>query len=308
METNDDLQPPPSSDESADDLRFAPPVEEQDSQIAEENVSENLDEDSSDLASVEALEQADQPEVESLEESLLGSSMDNSLDIDAALAAVATLDDLLAEQEAAEQSRIAKEQADAEAKAERQARLKNPERFFPMPPLLTLQRGRIDSVVPALALILIGIWLTITVTTSGTTPNPTLVLGAVLAGVTITLLARWLSSGRWARGSLFFALVVILVGGVGAGLLVTQLFATGWPLLVVALGAAFILSSFLAQPTDRRLAAPGLVLGFAGIVGLTVTNGVLPSTVLTTAASLWPVVAVVVAAILLLPLIFRRRN
>jgi hypothetical protein len=290
METNDELQTPPSSDEAGDDLRFAPPAEEV----------------PSDLAPIEKVE----PDVQPEEETLLGNdlSIDNSLDIDAALAAVATLDDLLAEQEATEQNRIAQEHAEAEARAERQARLKNPERFFPMPPMLTLQRGRIDSVVPALALILIGIWLTFTATTSGTTPSPALVLGTALAGLTLTLLVRWFSSGRWARGSLFFALVVVLLGGVSVVLIVGQIFATGWPLLIVAFGAAFIVSSFLAQPADRQLAMPGIVIGFGGIIGLAVTNGVVPSNILTTAASLWPVAAVVMAAILLLPLIFRRRN
>lgn len=291
METNDDLQTPSSSDESGDDLRFAPPAEES----------------LSDEAPVETIE-PDAQVVE--EESSPGDdfSIGDSLDIDAALAAVATLDDLLAEQEATEQSRIAKEQAESEARAERQARLKNPERFFPMPSLLTLQRGRIDSVIPALALILIGIWLTFTATTSGTTPSPAIVLGAALVAVTLTLLARWLSSGRWERGSLFFALVVVLVGGTGAALLVMQMFATGWPGLVVAVGATFILSSFLAQPIDRQLLMPGLMIGFAGVVGLAVTNGVVPANILMTAAALWPVIAVVVVVILVLPLIFRRRN
>ncbi len=301
METNDDIKPAPSTDESGDDLRFAPPAEAKSSGLA---LSE-------DIESTEDLAPTEKAEPDTLEEeSLLSNefSIDNSLDIDAALAAVATLDDLLAEQEAAEQSRIAQEQAEADSRAERQARLKNPERFFPMPPLLTLQRGRIDSVVPALALILIGIWLTFTATTSGAVPSPTLVLGAVLAGTTLTLLSRWLSSGRWSRGSLFFALVVLMVGGMSAVLLAVQMVSTGWPLLLVALGAAFILSSFLAQPADRQLAMPGLVIGFAGLVGLAVTNGVVPSNIMTTAASLWPVIAVVVAAILLLPLIFRRRN
>lgn len=290
METNDDIQSPSSSDESNDDLRFAPPVEE--TKI--------------DSEPVEKIEPETPPEVETFSGDEF--SIGDSLDIDAALAAVATLDDLLAEQEAVEQSRIAQEQADAEAKAERQARLKNPERFFPMPPLLTLQRGRIDSVIPALALILIGIWLTITTTTSGGTPSPALVSGAVLLGLTLTLLASWSSSGRWARGSLFFALVVVLVGGLSALLLVGQIFSTNWPLLIVALGLVFISSSFLAQPADRRFIMPGLLIGFAGIVGLAVTNGIMPSNILTIAASFWPIIAVVAAAILLLPFIFKRRN
>lgn len=298
METNDDLQTSPLSDESSDDLRFAPPAEDNEMAAASPEKTEPEAHPEDALAEKSVSE----------EDMLLGSSMGNSLDIDAALAAVATLDDLLAEQEAAEQSRIAHEQAEAEARAERQARLKNPERFFPMPPLINLQRGRIDSAVPALAFILIGVWLTFSATTSGTFPSPASVLGAALAGITLTLLARWLSSGRWARGALFFALVIVLIVCVCAVLVVGQFFATGWPLLIVALGAAFILSSFLAQPVDRRLAAPGLMISFAGIVGLIVTSGALPSNILTTAASLWPAVTVAVALILLLPLIFRRRN
>jgi hypothetical protein len=292
MKNDDSIQPAPLPDESDDDLRFAPPAEEK----------------HPDAEPVEKVEPEAPVEIQPQAALVSDLSMDDSLDIDAALAAVATLDDLLAEQEAAEQSRIAQEQAEAEAKAERQARLKNPERFFPMPSLLILQRGRIDSVIPALVLILIGIWLTVSTTTSGAAPNPAFVMVAALVGLTLTLLARWLSSGRWSRGSLFFALVVLLVGGVGAGLLVTHMVSSGWPLLVVALGIAFILSSLLGQPAARGLGMSGVLIGFAGIVALAVTNGIIPSNILTTAASLWPAVAVIVAAIFLLPLLFRRRN
>jgi hypothetical protein len=231
-------------------------------------------------------------------------SIDSNLDIDAALAAVATLDDMLAEQEAAEQSRIAQ----AEELAQRQARLQNPELFFPMPPVTSLQRGRMDSVIPALVLLLTGAWLTFTLTTSQTAPDPVLVLLVLAAGTGITLLAHWLSSGRWASGAIFFALLIALAAGIAVFLVAGPGFVAGWPLLLAAPGGAIILTAFLAQPPDRRLILPGLLFIFSGIVGLVILSGLLPFNVMPLAASLWPVVAVLLVIILILPLILRRRR
>jgi hypothetical protein len=88
-----------------------------------------------------------------------------------------------------------------------------------------------------------------------------------------------MASGRWAGGSLFFALLV-LAGGVGVALVNNSIgLAAGWPLLLVALGIAFVLTGFLTQPTQRRLIFPGVVVIFAGAVAYVLTSGliVLPS-------------------------------
>ena len=218
-------------------------------------------------------------------------------DIDAALAAVESFNEIMPEGEAIEEAR-----ADA-----REAQ----PRFVPemkLPPLATLKRGSLGSIIPALLLIGIGAWLTLT-TTSGTPPDPLLLAAVIVGGIVLTLLAQWLGSGRWSRGVLFFALLVVLVTGV----LVFSVQPNGvelgrsYPLLLVALGLATVLAGFLARPVSARLLVPGALLVLGGVVGLIITLGLLPENVMALAPPLAPVMLVIVLVLLLLPLIFRRR-
>ena len=175
-------------------------------------------------------------------------------DIDAALAAVASLSEIMPEREA---------EAEARADAEQGKPTFVPE--MQMPPLATLKRGQFGSVVPALLLIGFGAWLTLT-TTSGTPPDPLLVAAVIVGGIVLSLLAQWLGTGRWSRGALFFALLVLLVAGVivfslqpnGLDLL------RGYPLLLVALGLAMVLAGLLARPLNPRLLVPGALIGAGG--------------------------------------------
>ena len=105
----------PDDDSAEDELRYAP----RDAADAPETVESSADE-----AQVEESIFEDAPA-----EDLM--PMAPEVELDAALAAVSTLDDMLAEQEAAEQAEIARQQAEIEAEAQREARLKNPEFFFP---------------------------------------------------------------------------------------------------------------------------------------------------------------------------------
>ncbi len=218
-------------------------------------------------------------------------------DIDAALAAVATLSEIMPEREA---------EAEARADARQSAPTFIPE--MKMPPLTTLKRGQLGSIIPALLLIGLGAWLTVT-TTSGAPPDALLVAALVVGGIAVSLLAQWLGSGRWLRGALFLALVVLLVAGVGffsvqpAGIDLQR----GYPLLLVAVGLAAALSGLLARPVNARLLAPGALAVLAGLVGLVVTLGFVPDTLMTAAVPLAPVVLGIVVILWLLPLIFRRR-
>lgn len=218
-------------------------------------------------------------------------------DIDAALAAVASLSEIMPEREA---------EAEIRADARRSAPA-----FVPgmaMPPLATLKRGQFGSLVPALLLIAFGAWLTLT-TTAGTSPDPVLVLVIVAGGIIVTLLAQWLGTGRWSRGLFFFALLVLLV----AGVIAFALQPTGldvlrtYPLLLVSLGLAMGLAGLLARPFNARLTIPGGLFVVAGVVGMAVTMNAVPANLLSAAALLAPVVLGIVVLLWLLPLIFRRR-
>ncbi|MBI1259044.1 MAG: hypothetical protein GC204_16360 [Chloroflexi bacterium] len=219
-------------------------------------------------------------------------------DIDAALAAVASLSEIMPERE-----------ADAEMRAD--ARQGKPT-FVPemrMPPLVTLKRGQLGSLVPALLLIGFGAWLTLT-TTTGASPDPLLVVAVIVGGIVLSLLAQWLGTGRWSRGALFFALLVLLAAGViFFSLQPNGLdFQRGWPLLVVALGLAMGLAGLLARPLNGRLLVPGALTVLAGIVGLTMTLGLLPPDIIALTTPLRPIILVIVLILWLLPLLFRRRR
>lgn len=219
-------------------------------------------------------------------------------DIDAALAAVASLSDLMPERE-----------AEAEARADsRQSGLSFvPE--MPMPPLATLKRGQLGSVVPALLLIGFGAWLTLT-TTGGAPPDPPLVAAVVVGGLVLTLLAQWLGAGRWSRGVVFFAVLIVL----GAGVIVFSTqpggldLGRGYPLLIVAAGLSMAAAGFLARPISPRLIAPGALMLVAGLTGLVITLDVLPDDLLALASPLAPVVLGIALVLFLLPVIFRRRS
>lgn len=219
-------------------------------------------------------------------------------DIDAALAAVASLSDLMPERE-----------AEAEARADARQSAPTFEPTMPMPPLMTLKRGQLGSVIPALLLIGLGAWLTLT-TTSGTPPDPVLVAAVIVGGIALTLLAQWLGTGRWSRGVLFFALTIGLFAGVVAFAIQPGGVELGrsYPLLVSALGLAIVLTGFLARPLNMRLIAPGALLVLAGLTGLAITLGLLPNDWLALAEPLRPIVLVTALVLFLLPLVFRRRS
>jgi len=178
-----------------------------------------------------------------------------------------------------------------------------------IPPLVTLKRGRLGSLIPALLLIGIGAWLTL-MTTSGTPPDPLLTVGVLVGAVVLSLLAQWLGSGRWSRGLLFFALLVLLLAGV-----VFLAFQPtgidpqrGYPALIIALGLAIVLAGLLARPVSAGVIIPGVLVIFAGAIGFAVTLGYIPADILASAVTFAPVVLVIVLVLLLLPLIFRRRR
>ncbi|MDX1993254.1 MAG: hypothetical protein SF029_12750 [bacterium] len=231
---------------------------------------------------------------------------DEPLDIDAALASVSELDREIAQraaQEAAERARL-----EAEARAAEEAARWRANYNFPRPPLITMARGQLASVIPALVLIALGAFLTFLLA-SGATLNTGLV-GVLGTGVmAVLLLSHWLSSGRWARGAAFVGFGLLLSLGMIGGLSqAPEIGADGWPLLIVAWGMALLLAAFLAQPTHARAAFVGLALIVGGVVTLALTLNLLNVDLTGTVETFWPVVAVIAGILLLLPLVARRRR
>ncbi len=229
------------------------------------------------------------------------------LDIDAALASVASLPDVLAEREAAE--RAAREAAHRREPMYEPAP-RRPRYPVQAPPPVTLRRGQPGSVVPALLLIGIGAWLTFAVTAPNAVPlNPSLVLIVVGAAVVVTLFAQWFTMRRWSRGVFFFALLALLIGGTvyAATVFPTAASLLG-PLILLMVGVAFWLTGLFSRPTDRRLLLPGALFIVAAVTVLAVSYGALPAAWLAGIAPLWYVVVAVIAILWLLPILFKRRG
>ena len=243
---------------------------------------------------------------------------DDDLDVEAALAAVASLGDLTAEAQEETETTLEVEPDDEEDEDEDEdeeetepAPTYSPaEHDFPRPPLTTLRRGQMASIVPALLLIITGIWLTFTLTTAGAAPDGGLILAVIGGGIGITLLAQWLSSERWARGGFFGGALVLLIGATVFVLVRPQStgLTEGWPLFIVAAAAAFVLTAVFTQPRSGRLALVGIITGVAGITAYAVTTGLLNSALVATLGRLWPLVLVAAAIILLAPFLTRRRG
>lgn len=231
---------------------------------------------------------------------------DEPLDIDAALASVATLDQALAEQQASENA--ARLRAEAEAKAAEEAARRRAAHYFPQPPPSQLARGQLTSVLPAFSLIAVGAWLTLTLA-SGQSPTAPLIGGVCAAVAGLALLLQWLTSGRWARGAGLAGFLLLAETGVLAFLAMpTGPNAAGWPLTIVAFGAALLLIALLGQPLDGRIGLLGAAVTAAGLVVFAQTMELTSLSLTRPAQVLLPISIGLGGVLLLLPLMARRRG
>ena len=178
------------------------------------------------------------------------------------------------------------------------------------PEIFSLRRGQIASVVPALLLIGLGAWLTfITTTADETAPqiDPMLVMIALVGVLSIGLLSHWWTTHRWARGSFFLSMTLLAVGAVAFYLVQPGdiSLANGWPLLIGGVGVALVLTGLLTQPRSGAMAAFGVMVALLSGAATAVTAALLPADVLSLAADAWPVAAVIAVLLLLVPVIRR---
>ena len=270
-----------------DDSRFAPPPPDDDDVLpAADDTDTDAPDDEHALAEDAAtgddefLPPEDTPETDDIDDTpddkprIRVADSPADLDVDSALAAVSGLDDIVAEQEAEEQAERERQEAEArrlqmvreaeEAAREKaqseedrvQAILDNP---LPTPGALTLERFGTASLLPGLALLTVGIWLTAAYAMDAA-PSP-LVVSAVLGGLAVlALVSVWMASGRWSRGAFFFAGLAVLTAGAGY-LTLREFGATLLPAAVLgAAGVTFLLTGLLTRPADR-----GLILPRAGV-------------------------------------------
>ncbi|MBK8020392.1 MAG: hypothetical protein IPK19_02940 [Chloroflexi bacterium] len=195
-------------------------------------------------------------------------------DVDAALAAVASLSMV--------SDREADREADDMARVERAAEPKRIERAvrqagIPAPQGMTLRRGQLASAIPALLLIVIGGGWTFANTTGGQIA-PNLLFGGAAALVAAVFVLGWLSFGRWARGLLFLAALVAATIGLIAFTLTTPglELTTSYPLLLAAPGLACLIAAVLARPASTRLLVLAVLLIAGAAVGIAYNAGLFP--------------------------------
>lgn len=241
-------------------------------------------------------------------------TFDAPLDIEAALASVASLDDVLAEHAAIEAAEAERQAAEAAALEQvEQVRLAEESQraayYLPRPPVVgMLRRGQAASAVPALLLVALGAWLTFTLALQEAAPSPGVVLLIVVGGVGLSLLAYWVTSARWARGALVAGLSLVLSAGLLFFLAQTESpGADGWPLLLLVVAGCILLAAWIAPPVGESHLFGGVIVGVAGLVALAVTTGFVSDSVLDLFRTLAPGILIAGVVVLLLPTLPRRR-
>lgn len=298
---NDETEQTPIEDDNVES-----PPESVDDLIDAELDEASLESDDSDVDDLESQESPADDITDAIDEA--DDMMGGTLDIDAALASVGTLEEELAEREAQEQAE--REAIEAERRAEAEERERRASHYFPRPPLLSLKRGQMASVIPALILIAFGAWLTMTLTTNDGELNESLTLLLGIASIGVILVTQWMTSERWSRGTGFLGLILLFGSGLMAFLSTdTQLGYEGYPLVIVILGLSMLLVQFLSQPIGINLTFIGLALIVAGMVGLVVSTGIIEGEEWENIAEVaWIPVLIVVLFMIGMPLLLNRRG
>jgi hypothetical protein len=184
---------------------------------------------------------------------------------------------------------------EADADLSRQARA---------PQFRQVRRAQISMAFPALLLLGFGALLL----ANPPTLTAALALGLGLGAIGIGLVARFLFNARRERGLFFLGITLLLTIGFGVAVIARDLAITDvWPVLIIAVGLALLLTFLFERNHERGLILPGVMLIVAGVSALAFTLRLLPTEVLTIMATNWPLVFVVIA-VLLLPRVFGRRR
>lgn len=194
-------------------------------------------------------------------------------DVDAALAAVSSLTHLTDEQATQDFEEVDNFIDDEQTLYDEEAR--EPSSYpqeaqtissLEAPPVLTLVRGQLGSVIPAALLFILGAVLTFR-SINNESFDPIILLVAIMGGIGISMLAYWITSNRWASGTLFIgsslllsAIVVVFLTQSGSG---DQFLVSGF---IIAIGIAFIAVSLLARQKKPVLSICGLMVLIVGFL------------------------------------------
>lgn len=290
---DDETTPTADADDVLDDLDTLDDDEDitDESVVYDDDYDDDEEYDDEELDTLAALDE-DGDDLSSAETAPL------DFDIDAALAAVGTLDSVMSEQAAREE--VERERLAAERRAEEEYQRWAESYQFPRPGMTRVQTGRPASLIPALGLMTVGLLLTF-----GGTLNlpltPALLSGLAVGLVGLSLVVYWLAAKRWARGALALGLAALGGGALLAlpELVPAQVLPPTLPWMV--LGVAVALVGLLARPFNGGLTALGTGLLLAAVVLLFI-----PPTLPVVQAA--PFVLGAVAVLMALPLVLRPRR
>lgn len=224
----------------------------------------------------------------------LDTSSDIDLDVDAALAALGSLDAVMSEHAA--QERVETDRLEAEQRTEDEYQRWVASYQFDRPGMIRAQAGRPATIAPAIGLMVLGALLTLGTTSGGISAGLLAVAGAAALG--LALVSYWLTSGRWARGALFAGLSALGVALVLALPLYAKL-TLPWSAPLIVLGVALLLTGWFARPRSGRLVAIGLA-----VAGASVVAGLTTLPVIVSQAA--PFILAVTGILLVIPLVIRR--
>ncbi len=183
------------------------------------------------------------------------------------------------------------------------------EQAEPRTPLLQPVRSyRLTSLVAGILFIALSIILVWPVFSGGYILLPGIIVAIVIAGIALSLLAYWLNTGRQARGALFLALLALFWAALTGIFTAESSVSIGqdWPLYLLGLGGAILVTFLGDRQHDRRLILPGLIVTVAGLTALLVTGGTLSPDVIASFRQASPWILVILAALGLLSLAIRR--
>jgi hypothetical protein len=166
-------------------------------------------------------------------------------------------------------------------------------------------RGRIVALPLALGFISLGVLLLAAPSLDGVTITIPIVILLMTASLVLTNLFRFFASGRRERGLFFLALVLLLTGAVLAFMVNVDDALAWWPLIIVGMGLALIITFVVERQHERGLIGAGLVMIAAAGVALLVTHELVPQELVDILSDYWPLIIAFIG-ITLIPLAFRR--
>ncbi|GAB4434764.1 MAG: hypothetical protein Kow00120_01290 [Anaerolineae bacterium] len=171
------------------------------------------------------------------------------------------------------------------------------------------RRVQASALMPGFLLVVIGLWALLAIANDAP-PALWQVAGLLAITLGVSFIARFLIYERDAPGLIFLGMVVTLAAAAVAGawyfLAEAASLPALWPVGLVVVGLALILTLLLSARRDRRLLLPGLSFITAGVVALPFTLGMVPPALVDLIATYWPLLFALVGLAALLGVLRRR--